>query len=121
MKFLLDANFLLLPGQYKIDVIHELREFGNPDLYTLNLVVKEVETLANGSGKSAQHARVGLQLLEKHQIKTIHSTARNTDSELVKLAKKGFVVCTQDSALRKRIKDKGSVVFLRQGRYLVKE
>lgn len=120
MRFLLDANFLLLAGKYKTDVLAGLEEFGQPDLYTLDLVMREVENLAKAAGSTARYARIGLHLVEKNKVKVIQTSGKNTDEELVALAAKGFVVCTQDRALRKRIKGRGSVVFLRQGRYLVK-
>jgi len=42
MKLILDANFLIIPGKFKVDVFKELRMFGNPEPFTLDLVVKEL-------------------------------------------------------------------------------
>ncbi len=117
MKFLLDANFLTIPGQFKVDVFRELEEFGKPELYTLNLVVKELEKL------KSRHARLALGLVKKEGVKILFSKTSNTDREIVRIASKGgFVVCTQDKKLIEKLKKKGiSVVSLRQKRLLIKK
>ena len=43
MKFLLDTNFLMIPGKFKVDVFSELEKFGKPELYTVSAVVRELE------------------------------------------------------------------------------
>jgi rRNA-processing protein FCF1 len=30
MRFLLDANFLLIPGRFRVDIFRELEQFGKP-------------------------------------------------------------------------------------------
>jgi rRNA-processing protein FCF1 len=54
MKFLLDANFLMIPGKFRVDVFKELEKFGKPDLYTLDLVVKELSKQSSGSPLSSR-------------------------------------------------------------------
>ena len=119
MKFLLDTNFLMIPGKFKVDVFEELKRFGKPEVFTLECVINELKRLSSGKGKNAIHAKVALQLLEKNKVKIL-SSKENTDSEILKIAEKNdFVVCTQDRALRKRLVSKGiKVVFLRQKKYL---
>ncbi len=118
MKFLLDTNFLMIPGKFKVDVFEELKKFGKPEFFTLSSVVKELENLSSGKGKNSKYARIGLQLLEKNNVKIIASDGE-TDNEILKTAEQGFVVCTQDKELRKRLVSNGiKVVFLRQKKYL---
>lgn len=108
----------MIPGKFKVDVFEELKKFGKPKFFTLSSVVKELENLSSGKGKNSKYARIGLQLLEKNNVKIIASDGE-TDNEILKTAEQGFVVCTQDKELRKRLVSNGiKVVFLRQKKYL---
>lgn len=121
-KFLLDANFLLVPGQFKVDVFEQLEEFGSGQLYTVNLVIDELERLAKGKGRSAAHARMALYLVKRKGVKILHTRGRSADVAIKRLAAKGYyTICTQDRALIKTLKKKGvSVISLRQKKYLAK-
>jgi rRNA-processing protein FCF1 len=117
MKFLLDTSFLVNAVKFKIDIIFELTKFGKPEIYTIDLVVKELERLAQGKSRDGSAAKVCLSLIKNAGI--IKSSAKNADSGLELLSKR-FVVCTQDKELSDRIKSKGaSVVMIRQKKYLV--
>jgi len=113
MKFLLDANFLTIPGEFKVDIFTELFHFGKPELFTLDLVVKELETI------KSKHTRLGLQLLKKHKVKILKAVGV-TDKEIERIAKENnFVVCTQDKKLISDLQKSGiKVVYLRQKKYL---
>ncbi len=119
MKFLLDANFLMIPGKFKVDVFRELEEFGKPELYTTELVVKELSKLSKGKTRDSFFAKLGLSFMQDKDIGILESQEKKADAELLRLSREGFVVCTQDRALTGKIlKTKGKVVFLRQGKYL---
>ena len=122
MKFLIDTNFLLIPGRFRVDVFKELERFGRPEFLTIDLVVSELRKLASGKGQDAPHARLGLDLLEKKGIRVLESREGNTDQEIERLAsEQDLVVCTQDRELQERLRREGlSVVSLRQKRYLEK-
>jgi rRNA-processing protein FCF1 len=122
MKFLLDTNFLLIPGRFRVDVFREMEAFGKPELYTIDLVVKELERLAKGRGRDSKSARLGLELIRKKEVEVLKGCAGSADLELERLAsEQDFAVCTQDRALQERLRNEGVVViFLRQGRFLVK-
>ena len=114
MKFLLDTNFLVSAIKFRIDINKELEKFGRPELYTLNLVLKEL--------KKINAERIVFEFIGKNRVGTITSKNKETDSEIIRTAKKyGMIVCTQDRRLIKRLKAKGlPVVFIRQKKYLVK-
>lgn len=119
MKFLLDANFLMIPGKFRVDIFRELEKFGKPELFTLDLVAKELAKASKGKGRDAFFAKFGLFLVQDKDIGILESQAGKADSSLLELSQKGFVVCTQDRLLTSRILKKGGkVVFLRQGKYL---
>ena len=122
MKVLMDANFLMIPGKFRVDVFSEMRMFGKPEPYTLDLVVKELEKIARSGGQDSKHAHMGLFLLDSRGVETIKSRGKDTDGEIERIAKEGrFVVCTQDRALISRLRKKRvGVISLRQRKYLVK-
>jgi rRNA-processing protein FCF1 len=122
MKILLDTNFLLIPGKHKVDIFRELEKFGKPELFTLDLVIRELRTLASGRGRSASNARLGLELIEKKAVQVLESRGDSADQEIERVAaEQGFAVCTQDRALQARLRREGLTVFqLRQSRRVVK-
>ena len=119
MKFLLDTNFLLAQGEFKLDIFSELKKFGLPELYTLDLVVEEIKFLAGGKGRDARNSKLALRMIEEKNIKILKSEMEKTDFELERLSKEGYVVCTQDKKLAKRLVRAGNkVISVRQKRYL---
>jgi rRNA-processing protein FCF1 len=120
MKFLLDTNFLLIPGQFRVDVFAELHKFGRPELFILDLVLKELDKIADGRGQDAGSARLGLALLKKNRVKMLKTHGRNTDSEIERIASEGnYAVCTQDKDLINKLrKEHIQVASLRQKKYL---
>jgi rRNA-processing protein FCF1 len=124
VRFLLDTNFLLLPGQFKVDIFDELRRFGKDHLYTLDLVVRELQQLSHGASKHSSSARLALHLVRDKGISIIHTEddadLDGTDAAIRKAAKKRhFMVCTQDRELIGLLKEDGvPVISMRQGRYL---
>jgi len=122
MKVLLDSNFLLIPGKFRVDVFREMRVFGKPEPHTLDLVIKELEEIAKKQGRDARYAHLGLFLIDSRGVNIIKAKGRNTDREIEKVAKEGgFIVCTQDRELIKKLRKKGiRVISLRQRKYLVK-
>ena len=118
MKFLLDANFLMIPGKFKADIFQELERFGKPELFTLDLVVKELSKVSKVKGGNAFSAKLGLSFIQQRDIGILESQEAKADAELLRLSK-DYVICTQDRALTEKILRKGfRVVFLRQGKYL---
>jgi rRNA-processing protein FCF1 len=131
MKVLLDANFLMIPGKFRVDVFAELQKFGNPEICTLDLVIKELEKLSRGKGENAGNARLALGMVKEKGVRILKTAkgartrARGrgtitTDSEIERIAAEGdYTVCTQDKALIERLKKEGvQVIHLRQKRYL---
>lgn len=122
MRVLLDANFLMIPGKFKVDVFRELQMFGRPELFTLDKVVKELEKIARDRSQDSTHARMGLFLIDSRGINIVRSRSGSTDKELGRIGKDGdYTVCTQDRALIKILRKMGvKVISLRQRKYLVR-
>ncbi len=122
MKFLLDTNFLLAVSQFRVDIFSELQKFGKPELYTLDLIVEELEKISGEGGKDSRHARLALLLVEKKDIRILRTENRNTDMEIERVASEGgMAVCTQDRTLIRRLRAKKlDVIIIRQKKYLKK-
>lgn len=121
MKALLDTNFLMIPGEFGVDILSELLSLGYTEVFTLDLVILELERLAVNKGKAGRSARIGLEFIRKGGVVILKGESKRTDDEILRLAKtREYIACTQDKGLIKRLKDLSlPFITLRQGRYLV--
>ena len=120
MKFLLDTNFLLVPGKFRVDIFSELEKFGKPETFILDLSMRELKKIIKGGGKDSRHALLALDLIEKKEVTVLESgISGHTDRALVKFAGEGYVVCTSDRPLIRKLREAGfRAITLRQQRYL---
>ncbi len=121
VKVLLDANALMMPAQFGVDVYEELRLlFGDYEAITLEDVVGELTGLARGRGKNATAARVGLAMAQRSQILPSGSVRRYVDDRVIEFAEReGCVVVTNDRNLRNTLLDRGiDVVSMRKQKKL---
>lgn len=118
-----DTSMLLEIGRNKIDVFSELKKmFGKAEFIVPEQVVSELKMLEGRKGKGKMQAGIALMVLDANKAERKKVEAKNADSALLKLAKQGFVVATNDAGLRKSIKNvAGSVIYLRKGAFLVFE
>ncbi len=120
LKVILDANFLMIPGQFKVDIFSELDRVLHVayELFVLKGVRTELETLSvKGDLKTRRAARIGLALSK--DLPVLEALGSDADDEITGFSGRGTVVCTNDRALRKRVLTRGGkAVFLRQKRYL---
>ncbi|MBW2990376.1 nucleotide-binding protein [Candidatus Woesearchaeota archaeon] len=124
-KVIIDTNFLLIPGQFKVDVFTQLEEIVKEphQLCIIDKSINEVNKLAvTGKQKDRFSAKLALVLIRQKNLKTLHSfgSKKSVDDIIVKKADSNTYVATQDKALRKRLKEKGAkIIGLRQKKYLV--
>ncbi|GBE56695.1 MAG TPA: nucleotide-binding protein [Euryarchaeota archaeon] len=120
LKVLLDTNFLMIPSQFNVDIFSELDRLLHVsyELFVLKGVRSELETLSvKGDLKTRRAARIGLALSK--DLPVLDAFGSDADDEIAVRSGKDTVVCTNDSALRKRVLSRGGkAVFLRQKRYL---
>ncbi len=107
-KIVLDANFLMVPAQFKLDIFEEIRRIMNEpyDLITMSPVAGELQKIASGKSKDAGTARVALELIKIHNVKVIDASGR-ADAAIMKICDRNTVVCTQDKRLQNALKKKG--------------
>ncbi len=129
-KIVLDTNFLLIPGQFGVDIFAELERVCGfkYEIAVLAATVKELEGIIAGktvSAKDRMAARLGLQLLKAKGVKVVNpkqKVFKSADKAILELASANggdAVVATQDRELRDKLAAKGvAVIVLRQKRYL---
>jgi uncharacterized protein len=123
MDFLLDTSFLVAAIESKMDLMDELRKFGRPKLFVLDLVISELSMLAKGRGKDGIGARLGLDFLRRECAEVIKAGSGNTDMKIIEYSMdRDMMVCTIDKGLKDRLLSGGmSVITIRQGKYLIRE
>lgn len=119
-EIVIDTNFFIIPFQFNVDIIEELRnKLPLYKLVTLNLVIGELEGLKNDKGKTSLNASLALKLVKSSniEIKDVSLEKDETvDDALLRVSK---VLATNDKELKSRAKEKGiSVVYLRQKKYI---
>jgi len=123
-KVILDTNFLLIPGQFMVDIFTEVgRIMQEPfELCVIDKSMKELnQIVVTGKEKDRFAAKLALVLAIQKNLKTLHSfgNKKSVDDIIVSKADKDTYVATQDKALRERLKEKGArIIGLRQQKYL---
>jgi rRNA-processing protein FCF1 len=122
MYFVLDTSFLVAAMESKMDLMDELRKFGRPKLFVLDLVVSELSMLAERRGKDGTGARISLDFLKRECAEVIKAGSGNTDSRIIEYSMdRDMMVCTIDKNLKDRLLGGGmSVIIIRQGKYLIR-
>jgi len=135
-RVILDTNILLVPGQCKVDIFSELdRLLDEPyEIVILKGTMDELKKIIDGktgaTGADKQTAKLG-QLLIKHieersaaastksQCKALKiiqgSKNKYVDDAILEIAEDDAFVATNDSALKRRLLEKGCrVIYLQQ-------
>jgi hypothetical protein len=93
----LDTNFLVVPGQFKIDVAAEIRRLvPGAKLVTLSGALRELENI---KGKE-----IAMQFIERNKVQVIESAGHVDDAILSYARANNAAVATNDAALVKRLK-----------------
>ncbi|MFX1376032.1 MAG: PIN domain-containing protein [Promethearchaeota archaeon] len=133
----IDGNFVLLPFQFKIDYLNEIRIKleGNVKFIVFRQVLDELEAKRKRELKSTKFPRLldsGLLYLEKNKVNydilfldDIKEKSETTDAFLLKkslkLKNEGYLIflATNDSELRRKARlSKINTIFLRQKKYV---
>ena len=122
---LLDTNFLLIPAQFRVDIISEIDRICvfRYNLAVLDRTIDELKAIMDEQkGKHKAAAKLGLDILKKNKIKILKTKekTKHVDDIIVKIADKDkTLVATLDLGLKKRLARKGiPLIILRQKRYL---
>jgi hypothetical protein len=116
----MDTNAFFVPFQFKLDIFEELKKLLNRNFEPIILyqTLKELEKLASiGAFKTRKQALSALKLAEKCYMIHIKPHFHGSHDDLILEAAKELKcpVFTNDSALRKRLRDINvPVIYLRQ-------
>ena len=118
-KIILDTNFLLIPGQNKVDIFAEIDRIClfKYQIVVLDRTIDELNTLKLDKGKTGQYAKLALSLIKNKKPKILKTKPGHVDDIIVELADKDTIVATQDQNLKKRLKAT-SLIVLRAKKYL---
>ena len=122
MKIVFDTNFCMVPFEFKVDVIDELNRI-MPEKFEIlipNLVIQELQKIANGTGKRAIAARSALEFVK--DFKKVEVEKRGSvDRSIVLYAKEnGYILATQDKEMKRLAKSLGvPTITMRQKKYLI--
>lgn len=115
---LLDTNFFMIPFQLNIDVIVELERLIHEgfEMVTLEPLYGELKKLSeNAKGADKSAARLALEFAKG--VRKIPSDLKGDDS-IVNFSKNTeCIICSNDSALRKRLKGK-TLICVKGGKKL---
>jgi len=104
-KIVLDTNFLLIPGQFKIDIFSEIDRICNfkYQLCVVDKTLDELESIVKKQkGKDKAAAKLALQLLKRKDLKILPTQAGiGVDESLIGL--KGCIIATQDAELKRKL------------------
>jgi rRNA-processing protein FCF1 len=109
----LDANALLMPFQFKLNIDHELKRlFGDIEVFVPSSVLGELANVTDKNGKAA------LSLARKYHI--VETEMRGDDAVLHVAEERSGAVLTNDKELISRLRERHiPIIRLRAERYLV--
>jgi len=119
---LLDANALMMPVQFKVDLFNSLEELvGGFEPVVLPGVVKELTGLAQAKGRDGAAARYGLSLAQKCTVADEGDMELGTvDLQLIDYAvRHNCLVVTNDRLVKDRLLEHGiGVIIMRKQKKL---
>jgi rRNA-processing protein FCF1 len=126
VKVIIDTNFLLIPGQFKVDIFSEIDRI-LPERYELYIIDKTVDELEgiiespNSSGADKAAAKLAKSLIKAKKLPYLKTEKNLNVDKLIKreALKGGCIVATQDMALKRELKeDNIRLIVLRQKQHL---
>ena len=124
-KILLDTNFLMAWGQFKVDIFTQIDKISTfrYELFILDKNLDELnKIIEEQKGKDKDAAKIALKLIDVKGIKIMKTKSnQKTDDLILDLAsKKDFIVATQDKFLKSRLKEKSvPMIVLRQKKKVI--
>jgi len=122
VKILLDANALMMPVQFQIDLFEELRVLlGAFEPLVLSGVIKELNGISRARGRDGAAARHGLVLGERCTVvETGDLKSESVDAQLIEYAvQHSCMVVTNDRRIRDALFMRGiGVISLRSQKKL---
>ena len=104
-KLILDTNFLIDLVRFKIELEEILKFFEEPlEFFILSSTFKELKEIANNKGKSGSMAKLALKIIKLKKIQILEEK-ESPDKAFLSIADKNTIIATNDSKLRKKLKN----------------
>ena len=122
-KIILDTNFLMAVGQFKVDIFSEIYRICNFN-YQLCIMDKTVDELkkiiqSKQKGKDKAAAKLALAIISSKKLKILKTKEDKPVDDLI-LDVNNAIVATTDKGLINKLKEKkAKIIRLRQKKYLV--
>lgn len=115
---ILDTNFLLIPGQFQVDIFEEIDRILDRDyrLCTVKPVISELQKLSKSRGEEGKAAKIALTLMDRHTIETLETQNKIADASIVEAAREteNPVIATNDKGLKKQFEERSiPLIYLR--------
>lgn len=113
-KIFLDTNFLMDFIKFRLEFEKFLEIFEEPiELFVLSSSIKELEKIASSKGKSGNWAKLALEIIKLRKINVLEAK-EEPDKAFLTIADKNTIIATNDSKLRKKLRDLGiKTIYLR--------
>jgi uncharacterized protein len=125
VRIVLDTNFLMIPIQFKVDVFTEIKRLMTEpyELCVYQGTIDELLVLSKNNGKIAMNAKATLKLIKQKNLKSLPNSINETyaDSLILDGVTNKDIVCTQDQALKRLLKNKHKgirLITLKSKKYL---
>jgi len=122
VKVLLDANALMMPAQFQLDLFDEIRSIlGGFEPVVLSSVMSELEGLSHNKGRDGAAARCGLVLGKECTIADARELeSKSVDAQVIEYAAQtGSIVVTNDRRIRDALFTRGiGVISMRKQKKL---
>jgi rRNA-processing protein FCF1 len=123
-KVVLDTNFLMIPGQFKVDIFEELKRIISfpYDVCVFSATIDELNEISTKNSRDKNNAKIALNLIKQKNLKTLQGSGSYTDDIILNNVDTKCIVCTQDKALKRLLKQKGiQIITLKSKKYLAFE
>ncbi len=101
-----DTSSILFALSNKVDIFGRIREELGMDPIISKGVVRELTKISKGRKANGKYAVVALKLIERHKVKT-EPDSGYVDMWVLTAARKAGYACTNDTALRRKIRAEG--------------
>ncbi len=111
-SIIVDTSSIIFGLSKKHDVFGKLAErFPGYGISISQGIMNEIKGIAGGSGRYSKSAKVALELIKKNKSIEIDGSRKYPDDWMVDKASEDMIICTNDTALKKRLREKGAAVI----------
>ena len=124
-RIILDTNFLMIPGQFKVDIFHELDKIASfpHEICIFKETIDELNKIAEKNTKDKINAKIALMFIKQKNLKILKNSLKKQDFYIDDIilgnVREGDYVCTQDQDLKRLLKKQNiKIIALKSRKYL---